>query len=436
MRTYLAAEMTGAGRHPAAWRLPDAKPERLFAADYWLELAHLAEGAGLDFLAIGDTFLPPVEGGEGVVRGRLDAVAIAARVAPLTSTVGLVPTATVTHTEPFHLSKAIATLDFISLGRAGWAPDVSRTQAEADLFGRKDSAPAETLWREVAEAVEVVIRLWDSWEDDAVIRDQATGRYIDRDKLHYVDFAGEFFSVKGPSITPRSPQAHPPVVLRADEPASLPVVGRWADVARIAAPDLDSAAAARGLVREAVAGAGRDPDSVAVLLDVETLIAASADAATRILDRLDSWAASSETAKGCRLAGAPSRTTRPTGTDPGTADMPAEARAPGNPDVCAGADAPSAGNAPCAWPPGTARVIGPAEGLADLMSEAVREGAVDGVTVIPLALPGGLRAVASELVPLLVARGLRPAVPVAGTLQERFRLSRPDNYYARKEVRG
>jgi alkanesulfonate monooxygenase SsuD/methylene tetrahydromethanopterin reductase-like flavin-dependent oxidoreductase (luciferase family) len=398
---YLAVELDGAGRHPAAWRLFDARPGELFTAGYWTELAQLADGAGLDFLAIPDSFVPPTEGQAGLVRGRLDAVAIAARVAPLTRTVGLVPTATVTHTEPFHLSKAIATLDFVSLGRAGWQPEVSRTRDEADLFGRKawsdGPAPADPLWRELADAVEVVVRLWDSWEDDAVIRDQATGRYVDRDKLHYVDFAGEFFSVKGPSITPRSPQAHPPVVLRADEPEALPVVGRWAQVVRIAAPDLAAASAARARVRDAVAAAGRDPDEVAVLLDVETLLADTTDQAKATLAQLDGWAG----------AGGLTRRTH-------------------------------------AQRAATAEVIGTPAALADLIEDAVRGGAADGVTLVPLALPSGLRFIADGLVPLLAERELRSAAdggplrigaqstaaadhPV--TLRDRFGLARPANYF-------
>ncbi|MGV7835605.1 LLM class flavin-dependent oxidoreductase, partial [Mycobacterium kansasii] len=88
-----------------------------------------------------------------------------------------------------------------SHGRAGWQPRVSVTTHEAALFGRRTVRP-EDLFPEARDYVEVVRRLWDSWEDDAVIRDVATGRYIDRNKLHYIDFTGPFFSVKGPSITP------------------------------------------------------------------------------------------------------------------------------------------------------------------------------------------------------------------------------------------
>ncbi len=280
----LAVDLSGRPEHPAL----------AVRAEHWVDLARLAESGALDFVVFDDSFVPP-GGGPGEV-GRLEAVAVAARVAPLTTTVGLVATATTTHTEPFHLSKALATLDFVSAGRAGWQPDISRTAEEAALFGRKDAAPVDALWREAAEAVDVVTRLWDSWEDDAVIRDVATGRYVDRDKLHHVDFRGEFFAVKGPSITPRPPQAHPPVVLRlpaGDEPAALALIGRWADVARVpsvdggragaADPGVDGLAAdGAGRVRAAVRAAGRDPEEVSVLLDVPI---GPTDAAEAVVDR-------------------------------------------------------------------------------------------------------------------------------------------------------
>lgn len=374
----LAVEAGGAGFHPAAWRLPDASPDRLFSAQYWERLAALAEAARVDFLAIPDSFVPPGEGRLATVAGRLDAVAIAARIAPVTSTIGLVPTVTVTHTEPFHTSKAIATLDFVSLGRASWQPSVSRSQAEADLFGRKDAASADVLWREAGDAVEVVSRLWDSWEDGAVIKDAATGRYVDREKLHYIDFAGEFFSVKGPSITPRSPQAQPPIVLRADEPEALSLVGRWAQVARVSASDVSTAAAARDRVRAAVAAAGRDPDGVAVLWDIATLLAATEREAVDTAARLDEWAGQ-----------------------------------------------------PASRPAGSASLIGTSAQLADLIGTSAE--VVDGVVVVPLALPSGIQRLADEVVPLLADRGLRPHDEFRGTFRDRLGLARPDNYFARRE---
>ena len=140
---------------------------------------------------------------------------IAARVAPTTRNIGFMPTAITYHTEPFHLSKAIATLDYVSTGRAGSRVQVGARADTAAHFGRREVEPLRRdrltdpevqrlitdRFDEAADYVEVLRRLWDSWEDDAEIRDVATGRFIDRDKLHYIDFEGRWFSVKGPSIT-------------------------------------------------------------------------------------------------------------------------------------------------------------------------------------------------------------------------------------------
>ncbi|HVV21300.1 MAG TPA: LLM class flavin-dependent oxidoreductase [Pseudonocardiaceae bacterium] len=224
---HLAVALDGAGWHPAAWREPDARPRDLFTAGYWVDLVREAERGLLDFVTIDDALRlqsddPRVpDERTDRVRGRLDAVLVAARVAPTTRHIGLVPTAIVTHTEPFHLSKAIATLDYVSQGRAGVQVRVSGLPHEARHFGRRTFP--DDLFAEAADYVEVLRRLWDSWEDDAEIRDAATGRFVDRDKLHYIDFTGRWFSVKGPSITPRPPQGQPIVAAlgHRDEPYRL-----------------------------------------------------------------------------------------------------------------------------------------------------------------------------------------------------------------------
>ncbi|MFJ8475417.1 LLM class flavin-dependent oxidoreductase [Kitasatospora sp. NPDC094011] len=218
---------------------PAADPGRFDAAHY-TGLARLAERATLDFVTLDDSFTAEPR--------RPDALATLARIAPLTSRIGLVPTVTTTHTEPFHTSISLNTLDWVSEGRAGWLVGVSDTEAEARAFGRRPVAPADELWAEAADAAEVAARLWDSWEDDAEIRDTATGRFVDRDKLHYVDFEGRHFSVRGPSITPRPPQGRPVVVVPvaaadlardapADGRARVDTAIRYADVVLLDAPD-------------------------------------------------------------------------------------------------------------------------------------------------------------------------------------------------------
>lgn len=295
---HLAVALDGAGRHPAAWREPGARPEALFTARYWAGAVAEAEAGLLDFVTFEDGLALQSSAPDGGpdertdrVRGRLDAVLTAARVAPLTRHIGLVPSVTATHTEPFHISKAVATLDHVSRGRAGLRVQVSGLAHEARHFGRR-TAPfsAAELYQEAAEHVEAVRRLWDSWEDDAEIRDVATGRFVDRDKLHYIDFEGRHFSVRGPSITPRPPQGRPLVAALGDGGASYGFVGRSTDIGFVTARDAEesrTAVAAILRAREAVAS-GTEPlhlfGELTVFLDED----APAAAARR--ERLDALA--------------------------------------------------------------------------------------------------------------------------------------------------
>ena len=239
---HLAIALDGYGWHPEAWRY-SADLQPVTSGRYWSNLATTAERGLLDFVTFDDALTaqrrrrPEIE--TRWLAGRPDAVLVASRVAPVTSHIGLIPVATVTHTEPFHISKAIATLDFVSHGRAGWQVRVSGTAHEAELFGRRDVIGAD-LFDEASDAVEVVRRLWDSWEDDAIIRDVATGRFVDRDKLHYIDFAGKYFSVKGPSITPRSPQGQPVVAALAHASPIYEFASRSTDLVFITPQDDDS----------------------------------------------------------------------------------------------------------------------------------------------------------------------------------------------------
>jgi alkanesulfonate monooxygenase SsuD/methylene tetrahydromethanopterin reductase-like flavin-dependent oxidoreductase (luciferase family) len=280
----LAVALDGAGWHPAAWRESDARPNELFSPRYWVDLATEAERGLLDFLTIDDT-LAIQSDRRGVpddrtdqVRGRLDAVLVAARVAPVTSAIGLIPTVTTTHTEPFHVSKAIATLDYVSGGRAGLQARISGTSLEASQFGRRvipERPPSEPsnpataeLFDEAADFVEVLRRLWDSWEDDAEIRDVATGRFIDRDKLHYIDFEGQWFSVKGPSITPRPPQGQPLVSALAHVPVAFRLAARSADVVFVTPKSSEDAAAIVAGIRAEEDTVGRTLPPLLVFADV------------------------------------------------------------------------------------------------------------------------------------------------------------------------
>jgi alkanesulfonate monooxygenase SsuD/methylene tetrahydromethanopterin reductase-like flavin-dependent oxidoreductase (luciferase family) len=303
----------------------------------------------------------------------LDAVLIAARVAPKTRHIGLVPTAVVTHSEPFHLSKAIATLDYVSTGRAGVRVQVTGRQDAAAHFGRRDVDQSTAHFSEAADYVEVLRRLWDSWDDDAEIRDVATGRFVDRNKLHYIDFKGQWFSVKGPSITPRPPQGQPVVAALGHIGPAYDLIARSADVGFITPHDpaqataiIDEIAAARRAAERA--------DPVHVFADVTVFLADTARGAADRRDRLDELAGVEYVSDAEVFVGTPAQ-------------------------------------------------------LADLLTEWHTAG-VSGFRLRPAGVPHDLRQIADSLVPDLQRRGLFRTAYEADTLRGLLGLERPANRYA------
>ncbi|MFB2565406.1 LLM class flavin-dependent oxidoreductase [Rhizobium sp. IMFF44] len=164
----------------------------------------------VDFVTLEDGFARP--DGDG-----LDAVLLANWLAASSGNIGIIPGAAVNFLEPFHVSTAIATLDFVSEGRAGFLVqhyDGSRAVHARQAIGALNGFPAvesSALRQDALDVVDVVRGLWDSWEDGAVIRDKESQRFLDGSKLHYINFKGSGFQVLGPSITPRPPQGQPVV---------------------------------------------------------------------------------------------------------------------------------------------------------------------------------------------------------------------------------
>jgi alkanesulfonate monooxygenase SsuD/methylene tetrahydromethanopterin reductase-like flavin-dependent oxidoreductase (luciferase family) len=293
-RLHLAAALTGTGWHPAAWREPGARAGELLTAGFWADQAREAERGLLEFVTIADCWRSQAPDADGRddrvdrVRGRLDAILIAARIAPLTEHVGIVPAATTTLTEPFHLSTQIATLDHISHGRAGWLAEVATGADDGGYVGPRLVPPPQARFDEAADHVEVVRRLWDSWEDGAEIRDTATHRFVDREQLHYVDFDGAYFSIRGPSITPRPPQGQPIVATLANTGPQRVFAAAAADVIFITPHDERQLMTDRERLDAALVAAGRDPERSRVFVDVVVFLDDDPGAAAERRARLDS----------------------------------------------------------------------------------------------------------------------------------------------------
>ncbi|MEE1732396.1 LLM class flavin-dependent oxidoreductase [Streptomyces sp. BE282] len=395
---HLAVALDGAGWHPAAWREEGARPGELLDAAYWADLVAEAERGLIDFVTIEDALglqsaafhLPDDRTDQ--VRGSIDAVLLAAHLAPLTTHIGLVPTTNVTHTEPFHLAIGIATLDHASKGRAGWRPQISSRASDAAHFGRRTtpqlteddvtdseliSQPLRALFAEGAEVVEAARQLWDSWEDDAEIRDAGTGRFIDRDKVHPIDFRGSTFSVKGPSITPRTPQGQPLVVSLAHATTPYEFAALSSDVVAITPHDRAGTAAILTQVAEAVERTGRDVSDrpLRTFADLIVFLDDEPGAAARRKARLDE-VAGSELASDAEIF---------TGT--------------------------------------------PAE-LADLLLDW-RSTGLDGFRLRPGTLPHDLIAITRGLVPELQRRGVFRTEYASTTLRGHLGLARPTSRYAK-----
>jgi alkanesulfonate monooxygenase SsuD/methylene tetrahydromethanopterin reductase-like flavin-dependent oxidoreductase (luciferase family) len=392
---HLGVALDGAGWHPGAWAEVGTRPAALFTAGYWVDLVSRAEAGLLDLVTIEDGLrlqsAEPFASDQRVdrIRGRLDAVQIAARVAPVTSSIGLVPTAVVTHTEPFHLSKAIATLDYVSRGRAGVRVQIDGSTVGAGHVGRRDlpeitlaayaaGDPEVTgviadLFDEAREYVEVLRRLWDSWEDDAEIRDSATGRFIDAAKLHYIDFVGSRFSVKGPSITPRPPQGQPVVAALAHAETPFGLVADAADLGFLTPHSVAEAAALSARLGELrAARAGDEP--LHLWGDLLVVLGSSQAHARARLERLD------------ERAGAP---------------LASDALV----------------------------FTGTAAELAELLA-ALHGAGLSGFRLRPAVLPDDLDRIVAELVPELQRRGLFRTAYTAETLRGHLGLGRPANRYA------
>ncbi|WP_217238812.1 LLM class flavin-dependent oxidoreductase [Streptomyces sp. AC555_RSS877] len=333
----------------------------VYDADSYVALARLAERGCLDFVTLDDSFSRPGP----------DALGVLSRVAPATSRVGLVPTVTTTHTEPFQAQAAVATLDRVSRGRAGRRLDVSATEGEVRLFGRRNADPAaEALWQEAGEVADPAAKSGDG-RDDAGIRDVATGRFVDRAQLHHVDSTGSAFSVTGRSIVPRPPQGHPVRVVDATEGPARRTAARYADVALVQAVGPAQLAAVRDQLRETASAFGRDPDDLRVLASLVV--------------------------------------------DLGGGEYAAE---PGH-----------GGGGPRRTPQGPLYRGGPVD-LAELIGAWYTDGMTDGFHLIPAEPRRDLERLVNGTVSLLQHRGLFRTFYPGSTLREHLGLPRPANQYA------
>nr|WP_216654244.1 LLM class flavin-dependent oxidoreductase [Nocardioides sp. zg-DK7169] len=274
------------GHHEAAWRHPDSDISRVLDITYYQALARKAEGAKLDaiFFADGPSLADNIRYAS---RFRLEPLTWMSAIAAVTSRIGLIGTASTTYTEPYNLARQFVSLDHLSNGRAGWNIVTTGAAGAAANFGLPEHPPHADRYARADEYLEVVTRLWDSWEDEALLADPDSGIFADTDRIHRVDHVGREFSVAGPLNLPRSPQGRPVYVQAGSSADGRGFAARWAEAIFTAHQTLDSAQEFYADIKQRARDVGRDPRSVLVLPGISPVIGATEAEARELHDRLN-----------------------------------------------------------------------------------------------------------------------------------------------------
>ncbi|KQS59367.1 nitrilotriacetate monooxygenase [Rhizobium sp. Leaf371] len=271
----LGAFLPGGGQHIAAWRHPDQPLDGATNLKFHIELAQTAERGLFDAYFLADglavAFGGGVEGGNARVVG-FEPVTLFSAIAPFTTHIGFIATASTTYEEPYALARKFASLDLISGGRAGWNVVTTATEAAARNFNRDRQLPHAARYRRAAEHVAVVKALWESFEDDAFVRDRDRGVYFDVDKVHRIDHQGEHFKVEGPLNVLRSAQGHPVIVQAGQSEDGRDLAASTAEVIFTAHQKLETAQDFYRDIKTRATGLGRDPAHVLVMPGVSPFI--------------------------------------------------------------------------------------------------------------------------------------------------------------------
>ena len=263
------------------WRHPAADRDMLSAA-YYARIARTLEEGCFDLMFLADILAVPDRlndsmdsqlryGALGALR--LDPLLVLASVVSATRHLGLAATVSTTYYPPFHIARAMATLDHLSAGRAAWNIVTSFQQAEARNFGLEEQLTREARYERADEFVEVACKLWDSWGDDALRLDPETPLFADPAQVRRVDHEGRYFKVRGPLNISRGPQGRPVFVQAGASDRGRDFAARWAEVVFITPPSLQAAVSARTDLRARAEKFGRDPDTIKVLPGVCPVVA-------------------------------------------------------------------------------------------------------------------------------------------------------------------
>jgi FMN-dependent oxidoreductase (nitrilotriacetate monooxygenase family) len=429
----LGAFLPGGGQHIASWRHPDQPLDGATSLKFHIELAQAAERGLFDAYFLADglavAFGGGIEGGNAKVAG-FEPVTLFSALAPFTENLGFIATASTTYEEPYSVARKFASLDLISGGRAGWNVVTTATEAAARNFNLDKQIPHAARYRRAEEHVAVVKKLWESFEDDAFIRDRESGVYFDVDKVHRTNHRGEHFSVEGPLNVPRSQQGHPVIVQAGQSDDGRGLAAATAEVIFTAHQKLESAREFYRDVKNRARAFGRDPSHVLIMPGVSPFVGRTEAEAREKYERLTSLIVEEDglalinaltggelDLAGCDLDG-------PLPLAPSTEGMKSRQelirRIADDNDFSIRQLYQWIASAR-----GHFTIVGSAEQVADTLQEWFENEAADGFNILPPWLPTGLNDFVDLVIPELQRRGLFRTAYEGKTLRENLGLPFP-----------
>lgn len=408
-----AALMHGLGNQPGAWRVRQGPASDYVSPALYAQIARKAEEGKLHALFLAEQMTNRDTGTERPC-GALDTVAVLSYMAAVTNHVGLVGTGSTTYNEPYDLARRFATLDHLAQGRVGWNSVTTANPATAEMFGSTAHPEARERYSRADEFIEVVIKLWESWEPDALVGDKENAIFADPAKIHAIDHVGESFSCRGPLPFMRSVQGRPVIFHAGSSPQGRDQAARFADVVFTAQHTIGGARDFRSDMRRRTIAHGRHPDSIKILPGMNVILGETdADARRKkaALDNaltVDQLLALLSKRTGVNAAILKDHLDRPFPIDALPPDDQLQNGAGWRQSVIGLAveeeltvrqllsRAPSAHH----------HLVGTARIVADAMEERLEARAADGFTMMVDVLPDGLNDIVHLLVPELQRRGI------------------------------
>lgn len=437
----LGAFIPGAGQHVAAWRHPDAQADGGLNLEHYKRIVQTAERGKFDAMFLADglaaNFGGNLAAGHSDKGASFEPVTLFSALSVVTQNIGFIATASTTYEEPYQLARKFASLDYLSNGRAGWNVVTSAGDATAKNFNREQQLEHAQRYERANEFVDTVKELWDSWEDDALVKDKESGVFFDPAKVHAPNHKGKHFQVAGPLNVARPPQGYPVIVQAGQSEPGKELAARTAEVIFTAQQTLEDAQAFYKDVKGRLAKYGRTPDQLKIMPGVSPYVGRTEAEAREKYEHLQELI---HPEAGLALL---------SGLSGGEVDLsqyPLDGPLPELP-ATKGIVSRQGMMIDIArkhgftirqlyqWVAGARghwTLVGSAQQIADHLQEWFENGAADGFNVLPPYLPGALDDFVDLVIPELQRRGLFRTEYEGRTLRENLGLARPQNQFSRR----